>query len=235
MSDATSDSFQSDRAFVGIEERYLTPPDAPTGHICRRIYIPDDPGFVAAVCELLSRLCFVEVWEERAGGLTQLETTWLANQMYEDFLKGYCMIGSLVPVITADIPAHMLLCDGATYNRVDYPDLYAVLHSSLILDADTFQVPDLRQRTVIGVDTDYPVNHAGGETTHTLTIEEMPAHDHPQRVRRSSVSGTEDRVMTTGATGSIGLTNGAIDDTGGGLAHNNMQPYRAFPYAVIAR
>jgi microcystin-dependent protein len=182
LSDAISDSFQSDRAFFGAVERYQTPPTTPTEYRCRRVRIPDNMDFIAAVNELLSRLCFPEMWQERSGGLTPLEASVLANEMYDDYAESddYCMIGDVVPVLRATLPPNKLWCDGSTYLRTDYPKLYAVLDSEFIVDADHFIVPDLRRRTVIGADDDYPVNASGGEATHTLTSGEMPSHTHVQ-------------------------------------------------------
>ena len=79
-------------------------------------------------------------------------------------------------------------------------------------------------RTLVGVDSsDYDFNaskKSGGEKTHILTVNEMPSHSH------SMPSGLA--FVGSGSNGS-GLINGGSDQriqpTGGGAAHNNMQPY----------
>lgn len=80
-------------------------------------------------------------------------------------------------------------------------------------------------RVTVGVDVDNPkMNKAGmtlGEAEVTLTIDEMPAHNHPESV--------PEFIQNT-ATGSIQygyIANGARRATemaGGGQPHNNMQP-----------
>lgn len=60
-------------------------------------------------------------------------------------------LGAIIPFATAAVPQNCLLCDGATYNRVDYPLLYDVLDPAFIIDSLSFQVPDLSEREVVGI------------------------------------------------------------------------------------
>tara|TARA_R110000772_G_scaffold235182_3_gene346786 strand:- start:5057 stop:5938 length:882 start_codon:yes stop_codon:yes gene_type:complete len=77
-------------------------------------------------------------------------------------------------------------------------------------------------RAIVGVGdngtSNWPVSSSRGSETHTLTIGEMPAHDH----------GLDDRSRATGSN-SQNRVGGAGNDTttgstGGGGAHNNIQP-----------
>lgn len=38
--------------------------------------------------------------------------------------------------------------------------------------------PDLRDRFIVGAGSSYAVGSTGGEATHTLTVDEMPSHNH---------------------------------------------------------
>jgi hypothetical protein len=81
-------------------------------------------------------------------------------------------------------------------------------------------------KVLVGVDasdTDFDtVEETGGAKTHTLTTSEIPAHTHSydKQVTSTDAISIHDIVRTTG--GNTGATTGS---TGGGAAHNNLQPY----------
>lgn len=84
------------------------------------------------------------------------------------------------------IPAAWLLCDGAGYDPVNYPDLFAVIGYTFGGAGAIFNVPDLRGRVAVGPDngaaliTTAPntLGGFGGEDGHVLTIAEIPSHTH---------------------------------------------------------
>ncbi len=63
----------------------------------------------------------------------------------------------------AAIPAGWALCDGGTYTAPD---------------GTSVTTPDLRDRFIVGAGGSYAVGATGGEATHVLTVDEMPAHTH---------------------------------------------------------
>lgn len=44
----------------------------------------------------------------------------------------------------------------------------------------------IQNRFLVGAGGSYKVNATGGETSHTLTVNEMPSHTHPQNVSANS-------------------------------------------------
>lgn len=72
----------------------------------------------------------------------------------------------------------------------------------------------------------YDTGSTGGEAVHTLTVDEMPAHNHVMNyVNYNRGSGNN---ATMGYLTQTRQTNySTTEDTGGGEAHNNMPPYLA--------
>ena len=76
-----------------------------------------------------------------------------------------------------------LLCDGRTLLVEEYPGLYEVIGNNFGDDGEgTFNLPDLRGRVAAAIGqsigASHPLGQSLGEEEHTLTINEMPSHNH---------------------------------------------------------
>lgn len=95
-------------------------------------------------------------------------------------------------------------------------------------------------RTLVGLDSSDPdfttSGHTGGKKTHTLTPDEIPAHGHGMAHTHSytgpntgswKVGTGKAHTWCTSAGGktSGGASKTTTDNAGGGLEHNNLQPY----------
>lgn len=81
--------------------------------------------------------------------------------------------GVIAAFAGSSAPSGWLMCDGREYDRRTYPELARVFGNAF-----KFRVPDLRGRTVLGVNAAHPLGELGGEERHALTVDEMPRHSH---------------------------------------------------------
>jgi len=213
---------------------YITPDNVPNTKFCVRFFVPDDIYILAAFKGAILELTSPENWEQ-VGTKTPDEMAALFQTLYDDALKGSaCMIGSLVHYVTVNPPSGVLACDGTQYLRVDYPNLYSALPASLIVDADNFITPTIQDTFLLASGTTYLPEDTGGETEHTLTVSEMPAHSHTYDKETYNVD-----VESVGVPDPTGVGLPAIptqtSSTGDGNAHNNMPPFVAYKVGIVAR
>lgn len=159
--------------------------------------------------------------------IDQLEA-WLAAA-YKELMVS--QIGEIKMFATAAAPSGCLICDGSTYDRADYPDLYTVLPSAFIIDGSTFFVPDLRSRFVMGAADSLLIGNMGGEAAHTLSVGEIPSHSHtiPLTATTLAVEPGEVTVLTP-----VPILTSSTGDTGGGGSHNNIPPYMEIAFYIVA-
>ena len=114
------------------------------------------------------------------------------------------------------VPATWALCDGGSYTAVD---------------GTPITTPDLRGRFILGAGqgqglTARTKGDKGGEESHTLTIAEMPAHNHAiQAIQWGEGPGYD------GGGNNIGGT-ATSSNTGGNQAFTNMPPFYVLAYIM---
>lgn len=87
--------------------------------------------------------------------------------------------------------------------------------------------PDLRDRFIVGAGGAYNPADTGGEAAHTLTVDEIPSHDH-------STTGTQEDMLGGPAFRYSATPSGARTGfTGGGQAHENRPPYYALAFIML--
>ena len=91
-------------------------------------------------------------------------------------------------------------------------------------------IPDDNSLSTFGTDLTYngtdkinaTLGTTGGETLHTLTVNQIPAHKHSLNYSNTGASGTARSVIASAGTNT---SSNVINSTGNGAAHNNMPPY----------
>lgn len=227
---------------------YLTPDTLPADTICRVLFIPNNEEFIANVTGALQQLTFDWNWT-KYGSLTPEQAAEAMVPMFDRFCfnEGVCrMVGELVLWAGTGAPNadNLLLCDGSHVSNVDYPDLWNIIGTTYGGTGETdFALPDLQGKVAIGENGSHALGSAGGSETVTLTTAEMPSHAHTDLGHsHSEITATPSvaelpvvpvpaAVPGIGVTG-IGAAN--IQASGGGNAHNNMQPYLTLKYYIVA-
>jgi microcystin-dependent protein len=224
-----------------------TPP-AGGAMITRRLRFPvSDVWTLAAVSGALVRLTDTD-YLESIGANDPDEMAQIFYDMLEFFWGSEVSeIGVIKTRSTPEnIPDNELICDGQQYTESDYPELYRAYKSERIFNAvnGTFNVPDLRDKFVIGSGGARATGKTGGAETVTLTENEMPVHAHNagsltiRTIQGDGNVGFAVRLNgsdTTTIQDTDNIVRGVTAPMGGGQAHDNMPPYVALFFTVVAK
>ena len=165
------------------------------------------------------------------------------------YLNDYILIpyGTIIQSAAITVPAGWLSCDGAIILKTTYTNLFNAIGYTYSTDFSgsdlSFNVPDLQGRVAVGSGagqglTSRTLGGKGGEESHTLTINEMPAHSHSLTRRANPDAGAYDTGDAHASESSASTTDRAnlgsfnTSSVGGGQAHNVMQPYVVLRYFI---
>lgn len=140
------------------------------------------------------------------------------------------LIGAILPYVGNNVPDGTLPCDGLTYNKADYPELYAyLLDTDFIVNEDTFTTPIFENRVIAQASGSHDALSTLGEEEHTLVGDEMPIHAHTESAVTTSLGliGEVPELVSVGTASTTG-------SAGGDAAHNNMQPTIYLNFCIVA-
>jgi len=166
--------------------------------------------------------------------------------------------GMVMPFAGSSAPSGWLLAYGQAVSRTTYSDLFSAIGTTYGSGdgSTTFNLPDLRGRTVAGQDDmggssanrltnqsggldGDTLGATGGAETHTLTTSQMPSHSHTLGSNAKisttfSTSGANTAVRRDTLSGSAldAFISGSTEAAGSGSAHNNVQPTIILNYII---
>jgi microcystin-dependent protein len=205
---------------------------------------------------------------ELQSGVLVLGTPYVATYNNSDaafYLKNFTAnpygipLGGMMPYIGSTAPnTAFVIPIGQAISRATYATLFSLVSTTYGVGdgSTTFNVPDLRGRTVFGPDSGGSaritvaggnfdgtvIGGTGGAQNHVLTSGEMPVHTHSASTSVDGSPtffegpGTNSAQTGTGANnptaiGSISLTT-TIGSAGSGAAHTSMPPAIVLPYIL---
>lgn len=176
------------------------------------------------------------------------------------YLNNFVLIpaGTIIQSAATNVPGGWLDCNGETLSVAMYSYLFSAIgytYGGVYRGADlgsnraadlSFNIPDMRGRVGVGAGanpgtvtlpalTPRSLGDISGAETHTLTVEQMPRHDHTGTTgsTQSALSAPTDAGTTGGHDiADNGPHSHSIPLQGNDQPHNNMQPFLVLRYLI---
>ena len=163
----------------------------------------------------------------------------------------FVAVGTIYPFAGSTIPDTFMLCDGSALDTTEYSELFSVIGYTYGGSGDSFNIPDLRGKVLVGCDSSDTSFNAlgkkGGAKEVTLTVAQMPEHEGhlyqnvtdieagPPPIGTFAGYLTNSTMTAHSSSGGRGWNSVAGNEIvpagvsrGGDQPHNNMPPYVAF-------
>jgi microcystin-dependent protein len=143
-------------------------------------------------------------------------------------------------------PRGWAMCNGQLLSINQNQALFSLLGTTYGGDGQVnFGLPDLRGRSPLHFDNGTSLGERAGESAHTLSLNEVPAHTHAisatSEVANTHLPGAAlpagkprggiNRYAAAG-TGNTALHPGSITPSGGNQPHDNLQPYLTLNFVI---
>jgi microcystin-dependent protein len=139
-------------------------------------------------------------------------------------------------------PRGYAFCNGQVLSIQQNAALFSLLGTTYGGDGQTtFSLPNLQGRIPVHVGNGFVLGQTGGETTHTLTTNEMPAHIHTasgassvgtQRSPQSNVWAASTSPVFSNSAPNTTMAPQALAQAGGSQPHDNMPPYQVVNFII---
>lgn len=133
----------------------------------------------------------------------------------------YTPVGSIITYAGTTAPAGWLFCDGSEVTKTTYARLYAVIGTTYgtASNGTKFVLPNLADRIPVGKSGATSVGNTGGNSSVTLSVEQLPSHTH---TGTTDVSGVHTHTGTTDVSGAH--THTGTTDSNGSHTHGITDP-----------
>jgi microcystin-dependent protein len=141
-------------------------------------------------------------------------------------------------------PVGWMLCQGQLLPIAENETLFTLIGTTYGGDGqETFALPNLQSRVPMHQGSGFTLSEMGGVETVTLTVNQIPAHQHPPGVSSgsgssntpaNSVSATwaGSQYSDQGITPNAFMNLSAMAPAGGSQPHDNMLPYLAINFII---
>jgi len=139
-------------------------------------------------------------------------------------------------------PKGWAFCNGQLLSINQNQALFSLLGTTYGGDGQVnFALPEIRGRSPIHVGQGFLQGQAGGQEFHTVTMGEMPAHQHlPQAVSEAGNTiipggnflAKSDTQIYQSPNNLVAMANSSISSVGGSQAHENRQPYLVLNFVI---
>ena len=158
----------------------------------------------------------------------------LKNNKRIDGCSDTVPIGTLNPFLGSTAPYGYLICQGQKVSKTTYKELYEICGTTFGPETSSeFTLPDLRGQTIAGYkegDSTFgtlggligSLTHLHSTGNHTLTVAEMPSHNHKVTLKLAYGPNDPYNGINYGSTIAGNFSNNSwSDNVGGGQAHNH--------------
>ena len=141
-------------------------------------------------------------------------------------------------------PAGWMFCEGQLLPISEFETLFNLIGTTYGGDGqNTFALPDLRGRLPIHTGNGFTLAQTGGVETVTLTISQIPAHNHPMIASQDTSTGSNPAgnvldqmsgaiLFYKGQNPTVALDARVIGSVGGSQPHDNFQPYLCVDFII---
>jgi microcystin-dependent protein len=140
-------------------------------------------------------------------------------------------------------PAGWMFCEGQLLPISENETLFQLIGTTYGGDGEsTFALPDLRGRIPIHQGGGFILAETGGAESVTLTVQQIPIHNHPMLVSQDTANNS---TVSGNVTGQVGATQiyrevppgsalapTAMGPSGGSQPHTNLQPFLCIDYII---